>query len=153
MKNFIIKCLVNAAGIAIIANIVPGIDIQGYGPAVTAAVLLVLLNTFIKPIVVIITLPINILSLGLFTLFINTFVLYATSKLVKGFVISGFWTAFIGALCLSIISFILNVFVGPFTRIETRAGQPVRRNDGPSRKDAIDIEIVEQEDKEKKLLS
>ena len=112
MKNFIVRWLVNTAGIIIVAKIVPGIEIAHYKTAVVAALILGLLNSFIKPLILVITLPINILSLGIFTLFINTLMFYASARFVEGFNIAGFWSAFAGALCLSVISFLLNNFKG-----------------------------------------
>ena len=158
MKNFIVRLLINIAGIILTAKIIPGINIADYNTAVLAALILGLLNAFIKPLIIIVTLPINILSLGIFTLFINTFVFYASSRLVKGFVITGFWNAFLGALCLSVISSVISIFAGPFRRIEMKAGYQGRRAN-PAYRNAIDAEIVEpkekskEENKDKKLLS
>lgn len=149
-----IKWLINTAGIILVAKLVPGIGLAGYKTAVIAALIIGLINAFIKPMIIIITLPINILSLGVFTLFINTFVFYAASRLVRGFVIDGFWSAFIGALCLSVISFLLNMFTGPLKNIEVRTGYN-RTDAGPARRNAIDAEVVPPkggDGKEKKLL-
>jgi putative membrane protein len=142
------------ASIILVAKIIPGINIADYGTAAVAALILVLLNTFIKPLIIIITLPINILSLGLFTFIINTFVFYASSRFVSGFVISNFWSAFAGALCMSAVSFVLNIFVGPFTKVEMNADFN-KADTNPHYRDAIDAEIVEPKDenKDKKLLS
>ena len=152
MKKFLVKWLVNTAGIALVANIVPGISIANYKTAFLAALILGLLNAFIKPLILIITLPINILSLGVFTLFINTFVFYASSRLVAGFVISGFWNAFFGAICLSLISLVLNIFTGPLSKVEVRTNFG-KRQVTPAHPDAIDAEVVPEKDKEKKRLS
>jgi putative membrane protein len=148
MKNYIIKWFVNTVGLIVTAHIVPGIHIADYRTAILAALILALLNVFIKPFLIIVTLPINILSLGVFTLFINTFLLYAASGLVSGFIISGFWSAFLGALCLSVVSALLNTFIRPAKIIKVKHGQgkPFSRS---VRDGAIEAEIVE---KDKKFL-
>jgi putative membrane protein len=149
MKNYIIKWFVNTVGLLITAHIVSGIHIADYKTAIIAALILALLNVFIKPFLLVITLPINILSLGIFTLFINTFLLYAASGLVSGFIIAGFWSAFWGALCLSVVSSLLNTFLGPSKMVKVR----YERADAPKssvRDGAIEAEIVEDDNKKLK---
>ena len=112
--NFIIRILVIAALAYGLANVIPGVHINTYGTAIVVAIVLSLLNFFIKPILVILTLPITILTLGLFLLVINTLIILLDSKFVHGFQVDGFWSAFWFALALSIISSIL--FSGEKTR-------------------------------------
>ena len=158
MKNFITRWLINAVGIIFTAKIVPGIHLAGSMTAVVAALILGLLNAFIKPFILVITLPINVLSLGIFTFFINAFFFYVSSKFVEGFTISGFRSAFFGALCLSLISVLLNMFTGPLSKVEVRSAGGERKAE-KYYPNAIDAEIVEPKDeknetgKEKKLLS
>lgn len=156
MKKFILKWLTNFAGIILVAQTIPGIVVIDLSSALVAALMIGLLNTFIKPIVLIITLPINILSLGLFTLFINTFVFYAASKLVSGFSIAGFWSAFWGALMLSVISFLMNLFTGSFGKFEMNVKRGAS-GQAPGRGKVIDAEVVQdkdnKKDEEKKRLS
>jgi len=142
MKNYMIKWFVNTVGLIVTAHIIPGIHIADYKTAIIAALILAFLNVFIKPLLIIVTLPINIFSLGLFTLFINTFLLYAASGLVKGFVITRFWSAFLGALCLSVVSSLLNTFIWPAKIVNVKYGQnrPYSRS---ARDDSIEAEIVE----------
>ena len=83
-----------------------------------AAFVLGVINAFIRPLVILITLPINILTLGIFTFFINGFLFYAVSKIVKGFVVTGFWPAFFGALLFSIISFLVSLVISKKGRVE-----------------------------------
>ena len=78
-----------------------------------AAIVLALVNTFLRPLVVILTLPINILTLGLFTLIINGAMLELVSWLIPAFHVDGFWTAVGGALVISIVSCLLNLFLRP----------------------------------------
>ena len=102
MKNFINVTLINICALFILSSILGGIIISSWQT---------LINIYLKPIIKIITLPINFLTLGLFTLFINAFLLIFVESLVKGFYIKNFSTAFIGALLLSIIYLIIEKFV------------------------------------------
>lgn len=83
-----------------------------------AAVVLGIFNAILRPLVLVITLPINLLTLGLFTWVINGLMLKLTSDVVRGFSVSGFWSAVIGALLLSAISFALNLFISDTGHIE-----------------------------------
>ena len=102
--NFIIRILVIAAIAYGLANIMPGVHINTYWTAIVVAFVLGLLNFFIKPVLVILTLPITILTLGLFLLVINTIIILLDSKFVHGFQVDGFWSAFWFGLVLSLIS-------------------------------------------------
>jgi putative membrane protein len=102
--NIMIRILVVAAIAYGLANLIPGVYINTYGTAVLVAIVLSLLNFFIKPILIILTLPITILTLGLFLLVINTLIVMLDSKFVHGFKVDGFWPAFWFALALSIVS-------------------------------------------------
>ncbi len=109
--RIITKILLNAAALAITAYILPGITFSGFWSVLLAALVLGILNGIIKPILIVLTLPINILTLGLFTLVINGIVLYLTAAIVSGFEIRTFWTAVLGALILSVVSMILNAIL------------------------------------------
>ena len=102
--NFIIRILVIAALAYGLANIIPGVHIETFGTAIIVAIVLSLLNFFVKPILIILTLPITILTLGLFLLVINTLIILMDSKFVHGFRVDGFWAAFWFGLALSIVS-------------------------------------------------
>jgi len=102
--NIIIRILVVAAIAYGLANLIPGVHINTYGEAVLVAIVLGLLDFFIKPILILLTLPITVLTLGLFLLVINTLIIILDSKFVHGFKIDGFWSAFWFALALSVIS-------------------------------------------------
>ena len=102
--NILIRILVVAAIAYGLANLIPGVHINTFGTAVLVAIVLSLLDFFIKPILIILTLPITILTLGLFLLVINTIIVLLDSKFVHGFRIDGFAPAFWFALALSIIS-------------------------------------------------
>jgi len=98
--------------------IVKGIEVDGIGALFFAAVVLGIFNAILRPLVLIITFPINLLTLGLFTFIINGLMLKLTSDVVRGFAVHGFWSAVIGALLLSLISFALNLFISDSGRIE-----------------------------------
>lgn len=106
--NLIIRWLVNALALVGIAYYLPGIGVSGFYAAFITALVLGLLNAIIKPIIVFFTLPINILTLGLFTLVINTLLFWFAGTVVKGFVVSGFWPAFWGALVMAVVNWLLS---------------------------------------------
>ena len=103
-----LRLSVLAVGVFLAAYLVPGIEVTGYGPVIKAAVLLGLLNLFIRPFLFILTLPINLLTLGLFTLVINGFLLWLAGRLIAGFEVSGFFASVLGALVISLLSVLVN---------------------------------------------
>ena len=111
----ILRLCVLILGIFLSSIIVPGIDVSGWGP-LKAAVLLGLLNIFIRPALLLLTLPINFLTLGLFTFVLNAVMLWLTSvvsdALGLGFHVAGFGAALLGALVVSIVSFMVSLLVG-----------------------------------------
>ena len=118
MKGFLLRWLINIAALILVITIVPGIHSEGRLATIMAALVLGLINATLRPLVFALTLPLTILSLGVFTLFLNGFFFYLVSKIVEGFVIDGFWAAFWGALCFSVVSFFLNLFVSPQGRFK-----------------------------------
>jgi putative membrane protein len=110
----ITKLAINALALVVVTSIFKGhIQLDNNQALIAAAVVLALVNTWLRPLVVILTLPINILTLGLFTLVINAAMLELVSWLIPAFHIDTFWTALGGALVISIISFLLNWFLRP----------------------------------------
>lgn len=110
-ENFIIRLAGNFIAIMLISYGFSGITVRSAGDAVLAAFILAMINAFIKPVLFIITLPINIVSLGLFTLLINAFMLKVVDWLLPGFSVEGFLTALFGALTVSIVSTLIT-FIG-----------------------------------------
>ncbi len=102
----ILRFFLIALTILALPSIVPGITVTGFYAAVVAAVLLGLLNFFIKPIIGLITLPLNVITLGLFGLVINGFLLWFVATFVNGFTVAGFWPAFWGGLIVSFIHWV-----------------------------------------------
>jgi putative membrane protein len=110
MKRFLIHWLVVALALWVTAYILPGVHIDSTQALAIAAVVLGLVNALIRPILTILTLPITILTLGLFYLLVNGFTFLLASKVVPGFAVSSYWWAVLGALVVSIVS----GFVGGF---------------------------------------
>ena len=104
MKRFLIHWLVIALALWVTAYILPGVHVDSYQALAVAAVVLGLVNALIRPILTILTLPITILTLGLFYLVVNGLTFLLAAKIVPGFQVGGFWWAVIGALMVSIIS-------------------------------------------------
>ncbi len=109
--KLILRWFIYAAGLMLVAYLIPGVVVSGFYSALITALILGLINALIRPILILLTLPINILSLGLFTLVINALLIWFTSSVVEGFEVAGFaaalWTAFI----MWIISWITNVLL------------------------------------------
>lgn len=110
MQGWTIRWMLNILAIVVTAAIVPQFDLTVWG-AIVGSVFLGIINAIIRPLLIILTLPLNILSLGLFTFVINGFMLWITSATVKGFDIHGFGWAILSALLFSIISFAISYLV------------------------------------------
>ena len=104
MKNLLIRWLINAAGLIIVSKIIRGIHIDSFVTALVAAAILGIINVILRPIIIILTLPLNILTLGLFTFIINGLMLYIAGSIVEGFYVNSFWASIGGALLLSVIN-------------------------------------------------
>jgi putative membrane protein len=131
MPGFLLRWSMNLLALVVAAKLIDGVRIRSLGMAVLAAGILGVVNAVIRPVVLLLTLPINLLTLGLFTLVINALMLQFVAYLVPGLVIETFRAAFWAALVISIISWLLNIFVGGdgrFVYIKTI------RKDGDGRK-------------------
>ncbi len=106
--RLVVKWLVMTISIGITAYLIPGIKLGGFTSALLVALFLGIVNTLIRPFLILITLPINILTLGLFTFVINAVLVLLASKVVSGFVVNGFWWAMLFSIVLSIVQHILN---------------------------------------------
>lgn len=104
----IVRWLINALALYVTALLLPGIELRGIGATLIAAAVLGIVNAVIRPILTVLTLPLTIVTLGLFTFVVNALMLLLTSAVVPGFVVRGFWSAVVGAIVLSIISFLLS---------------------------------------------
>ncbi len=105
--KFILRLLLSALAVVLLANILPGVHVATYGIAILVALVLSLLNMLVKPLLVILTLPVTILTLGLFLLVINALIIMLASSLITGFDVDGFWWALLFSLLLSVLHSIL----------------------------------------------
>ncbi len=104
----LISILLSSVAVFVTAYILPGVHVSNFGTAVVVAVVLGFINAFIRPLIFLLTLPINILTLGLFTLVIIAFLVLAVSAIVPGFHVDGFWWAMAFGLVLAVISAFLH---------------------------------------------
>jgi putative membrane protein len=114
MAGLLLHWLISSASLLIVAYIFPGIEVRGLGTALIAPIVIGLVNATIGFIVKLLTLPLTILTLGLFWLVINALLLQLASFLVPGFYVAGFWSAFFGAIVLSLVSMVLRSMVASY---------------------------------------
>lgn len=100
--------ILNAVALLIVAYLLPGISVASFGAALIAALVLGLLNTLVKPVLVLLTLPITIVTMGLFLLVLNALVFWFAGSVLKGFHVAGFWWALGGAIIYSLVSGLLS---------------------------------------------
>lgn len=106
--EILIGWLVSTLAIIVTAYVLPGVHIQSFVTALVAAVVLGIINSIIKPILLLLTLPINFLSLGLFTFVINAFLVLLAAQFVPGFIVDGFWWALAFSIVLSLVNSVLH---------------------------------------------
>jgi putative membrane protein len=121
MKGVLLRWFVLTIAVLTACWFLDGIRMNGIFSALLAAALLGILNAVFRPILILLTLPVNILTLGLFTFVINAVMLMIVSAVIPGFDIRGFWTAVLGALIISAASGLLNLFIGGKGRVERMA--------------------------------
>jgi len=119
MRGLLLRWLILTLAIMSAAYLFSGIHVNGFGSALFAALVLGILNAFFRPILLILTLPINVLSLGLFTFVINAVLLLMTSGIIGGLVVDGFGSALFGSLIISLVSLLLSSFVNDRGRVES----------------------------------
>ena len=128
MILIVTRWLVITIAILLSSKFISGIRVDSLLTALIAAGILGLINVFIRPVLIILTLPLSIITLGIFSFFINAFLLELVAYLIPGFEVDGFLAAFLGALIISIVSWLANFFI-------------VNNNTGrPKRQDVIDME-------------
>jgi putative membrane protein len=109
MTKLVLRWALNAFALYFVMKLIPGIRIDHFRDLLLATLVIGLLNAFLRPIIVLLTLPVTVVTLGLFTLVINGVIFYLAAHLLEGFRVAGFGTAFVAALLFSVISFILNM--------------------------------------------
>jgi putative membrane protein len=132
MRGFFFRLLITALGLWAAATIVPGMEIVGWGSLIVSALLLGIVNAVIRPVILILTLPLTVLTLGLFILVVNGISLGVVAWLVPGFHLNGLIAATLGALVVGATSWVASAFVGGSGRIERirRVEVKGRRLDG-----------------------
>ncbi len=126
--GFLIRLLANTLAILAAAYMLPGIDVSGGLSLLAAALVLALINAFVRPVLLFLTLPFTLVTLGLFIFLLNAFCLWLTSQLVKGFEVHGFWTAVFGALIISVVSWAVTALLsdrGQVVVITRRGGDVI----------------------------
>ena len=122
--GFLLRVVVNILAIVLASSVVPGIRLDGALPAVAAGLLLGLVNAVVRPVLLILTLPITLVTLGLFLFVLNGVCLWLVASVVTGFHVAGFWAAVWGALFVSVVSWIVTALVsdsGKFVVITRRS--------------------------------
>lgn len=110
--GIIIQLLVTALALIVTAYVVPGITVATFGAALVAAIVIAVINLVVKPIIMLVTLPVNVVTLGLFTFIINGLLLWLAAAVVPGFDVDGAIPAILGAIVLALVSMVLNKITG-----------------------------------------
>ena len=118
MQGLVVRWIVSALALYLTSGIVSGIQIQGLGALLAAAAMIGIINAFVRPVVLLLTLPLSVLTLGFFVLVVNAAMLSLASAFVPGFTVRSFGAAFWGWLVLSFFTFCINVLIGEHGRIE-----------------------------------
>src|SRR5512139_3496891 len=118
MPGFLLRIAVVALGLWLASELVPGIVIEGAWTLIGAALLLGIVNAIVRPLLVLLTLPITVVTLGFFLLVVNAAMLALVAWMFDGFTIAGFWPALFGALVVSLTGSLASYFIGPRGRIE-----------------------------------
>ena len=111
MLRLLVLWFINALALFVLPYILPSISVANYRTALVAALVLAFINTLIRPVLIVLTLPVTLLTLGLFIFVINALLFWFVGAFVPGFVVGGFWAAFFGAIVYSIISWALSSLI------------------------------------------
>jgi putative membrane protein len=118
MRGFFARLVITALGLMLARALIPGITIIGWDNLFLAALLLGLVNAFVRPVLFVLTLPLTIFTLGLFLFVLNGITLALVAWLMPGFAVSGLWAATLGAIVIALTSWFANGFVGSSGRLE-----------------------------------
>ncbi len=111
MAKLLLVWLINAVALLAVAYLVPSISVDSFTTALVAALVLGLMNTIVRPVLVLLTLPVTLLTLGLFILVINGLLFWLVGSFIEGFVVGGFWAGLLGAVVYSLISWAMSALV------------------------------------------
>lgn len=118
MYGFLIRCGITGVAVLLASQIIPGIEIHSLAAGLVAVIVLSFLNALVRPLLYLLSAPFIVLTLGLFMVLINAFLLHLVAILVKGFSVEGFWPAIGGAVLISLVSGILNLWVAERGHVE-----------------------------------
>jgi len=118
MKGILLRTLITMLGLFLASAIIPGVTISGTSGFVFAAILLGLVNAFIRPIALLLTLPITLITLGLFLFVVNAAMFGLVAWMLDGFYVAGFWSAVFGSIVVSITAAVSSWYIGPDGRVE-----------------------------------
>ena len=141
MKTFLTRWFVTTIAVAVAAQIT-GMHAEGLLPLLVAALLLGFFNAVLRPVLLVLSLPFILVTLGFFILVVNALMLWIVGKLVPGFHVDGFWTAFFGSIVVSIVSWFLNAIIGTS---ETQQHIAVRRTESVDGIKRVEGRVVDSE--------
>ena len=118
MHGVVVRWIVSAMALYLTSSVVRGIEVRSFASLLLAAAVIGVINAFVRPILVVLTLPLTVLTFGLFALVLNAAMLALASAFVPGFEVHGFWAALWGWLLLSFFTFVINVLIGEHGRLE-----------------------------------
>jgi putative membrane protein len=118
VRGLLVRWIVSAIALYLTSSVVRGIEVRGLPALLLAAAMIGIINAFVRPVVLLLTLPLSVLTLGLFVLVVNAAMLSLASAFVPGFTVHGFWAALWGWLLLSFFTFVINVLIGEHGHIE-----------------------------------
>ncbi|MBW8065030.1 MAG: phage holin family protein [Nitrospira sp.] len=124
MRGLLIRFTVTGVAVLLASAIIPGIEVESVSAGLTAVIVLAMLNALVRPILYLFSLPFIVLTLGVFMVVINALLLLLVAFLVKGFVVTGFWSSVGGAILISLVSGILNLWVSEQGRMEIVIHRP-----------------------------
>lgn len=108
MAGILIRWLVTTLAILVIPHLISGVKVAGFGSALAAAAIIGILNALVRPILIILTLPLTVVTLGFFILIINALLFWLAGSIVSGIQVDSFWSAFLGSLIVTLVSWIMN---------------------------------------------
>ena len=111
MIRLVLVWLINTVALVAVAYLMPSVTVSSFGAALIAALVLGLINAFVRPLLVLLTLPVTILTLGLFIFVLNGLLFWAVAEWVEGFAVGGFWSGVLGAILFSLVSWLLSALV------------------------------------------
>jgi len=126
MNGFIVRTLISMLGLLVASGLLSGVEIDGTGTFILSAILLGLVNAVIRPVAILLTLPLTVLTLGLFIFVVNAAMFGLVAAILDNFYVAGFWSALFGSLIVSITSTVASWYIGPKGRFEVLV---IRRND------------------------